>query len=89
MKALDYDKLDAILGLEYNGEEIDTFEALEKQTIQAITLDDLQTMRKEIKNKRNYKSVDSMYNQGHRQGINEALEIIDKYIAKVKGETNE
>ena len=38
MKALDYGKLDAILGLEYNGEEIDTFEALEKQVINAIPI---------------------------------------------------
>ena len=40
MKVLDYDKIDALLGLEYNGEEIDTFESLEKQVINAIPIPD-------------------------------------------------
>lgn len=41
MKVLDYDKIDGLLGLEYNGEEIDTFQALEKQVVQAIPLDEV------------------------------------------------
>ena len=40
MKVLDYNKLDAMLGLEYNGEEIDTFEALEKQVVNAVPIPD-------------------------------------------------
>ena len=38
MKALDYDKLEAMDGIEYDNEEIDTFEALEKHVIDAVPI---------------------------------------------------